>query len=172
MYSSPARVVGIRHDVEYAPRPNEARLILSDTLPPRELITSAFALAFQGDRLLLTDLGLRGWDFPGGHVEEGESPEETMRREVYEETGARLGPARLLGYQLLQLLAPRPEGYKYPYPDSYQVFYYACVASLDPFTPTPESRGAGLLPPDRAREIRWVRLNIELYEAALGVARC
>ncbi len=29
-----------------------------------------------------------------------------------------------------------------------------------------------MLPPDRAREIGWVRLNIELYEAALGVARC
>ncbi|MDP9479915.1 MAG: NUDIX hydrolase [Actinomycetota bacterium] len=144
--------------MEYAPRPNEARLILADTLPPRELITSAFALAFQGDCLLLTDLGLRGWDFHGGHVEE--------------ETGTRLGPARLLGYQLLRVLAPRSEAYKYPYPDSYQVFYYDCAASVDPFTPTRESWGAGLLPPDRAREIRWVRLNLELYEAALRLARC
>ncbi len=115
----PVRVIGIRRDVEYAPRPNEARLILADALPPAELITSAFALAFQGDRVLLTDLGRRGWDFPGGHMEEGESPEEAMRREGYEETGALLGPARLLGYQMLRVLAPGPEAYKYPYPDSY-----------------------------------------------------
>lgn len=105
-------------------------------------------------------------------MEEDESPDEVMRREVHKGTGTRLGPARLLGYQMLRVLAPGPEAYKYPYPDSYQVFYYACVASLDLVTPTSESRGAGLLPPERAREIRWVRLNIELYEAALRVARC
>jgi 8-oxo-dGTP diphosphatase len=27
------------------------------------------------------------WNFPGGHIEEGETPEETCIREIYEETG-------------------------------------------------------------------------------------
>lgn len=77
-------------NIDLLPKPNEVKFVLSDLLPPHELITSASAFAFEGDRLLLTQLKSRGWDLPGGHIEEGETPEEAVRREVYEESGAAL----------------------------------------------------------------------------------
>ena len=163
------RVLGVGRDTDFLPKPNELRLVLTDVLPSMEHVTGAFALVFVGDQLLMTRLRdrARDWDIPGGGVEPGETPEEAMRREVYEETGARLGSARLFACQEIRLLGAKPEGYAFPYPDSYLVFYRAQVISLDPFSGNEETEGRGLLPPDEARATLWVQRNHEFYEAAL-----
>lgn len=164
------RTLAVVRDIFWVPQPNECHLILDDVLPPDEGITSAFALAFSGDRLLLAHLVSRGWDIPGGHREAGETPEATMRREVFEETSAQLADVELFGYQMIRVLAPRPERYRYPYPDSYQVFYLGRVASLGPLIVTEESAGRALLSPIEARQVPWVARNRALYEAALARA--
>jgi 8-oxo-dGTP diphosphatase len=165
------RVLERKENISWLPQPNEGWIILSAQLPPQELIVTAFVLAFDGDRLLQTKLVKRGWDLPGGHVEPGESPAEAARRETYEETGARLGVLHLLGYQHVRLHCPRPPLYNFPYPDSYQVFYWASIESLDSFAPTKETLGRGLFVPDEARQLPWVRRHLGLYEAALSSAR-
>lgn len=147
----------------------EHRIILTHVAPPAEQVTAALALAFSGDRLLLTDLVRRGLDLPGGHLEPDERPEEAMRREVYEETGAHLGAARLLAWERYRLLEERPPDYPYPYPDSYLVFYHAQVLTIDALAASEETRGAVLLTPEAARLTAWVRRNPGLYEAALAV---
>lgn len=159
-------VLGSWRDLAWLPAPNEMHLLLIDDLPPWSLITSAFAFAFEGDRLLMTELRERGWDIPGGHVEAGEGPEQTMRREASEETGARLGPARLFACKRLRLLGPAPAGYRYPCPESYQVFYVAHVVAFDPFRATDEAARRGLFSPGEALLLPWIQENEALYLAA------
>lgn len=161
----------VRHDIDLLPKPNEYHLIRDDVEPPAALTTSAFILAFQGDRLLMTRLAARGWDIPGGHVDAGETPEETARRELYEETGATVGIVRVLGYDKFIVHAPAPEGYRYPHPVSYQLFYWGRIMSLDPFTSTKEALERRLFTPEEAQQLAWIRANPELYTAALAVAR-
>lgn len=109
-------------------------------------------------------------------MEFGESPDETVRREVYEETGATLEAVQLLGYQRLRLLGPKPLSYRYPYPDCYQVLYWARITSLDDFLPSAETQGRALFSPSEARTFSWEQINSYLYETALrlvtGKATC
>lgn len=154
-------------NVSGIPLPNETRLVLSDKLPEQELITCSFVLAFKENELLLTNLNERGWDIPGGHIELGESPMEAMQRELYEETGVLISSAELIGYEMIRILGNKPDNYKYPFPDSYMVFYCARIIKLEDFQGNTETSGRGLFTEHASYTIPWVQNNIALYEEAL-----
>jgi 8-oxo-dGTP diphosphatase len=49
---------------------------------------TAYTVAFDGDEYLMVyNPKRRGWEMPGGHVEEGETSEQAARREFLEESG-------------------------------------------------------------------------------------
>jgi 8-oxo-dGTP diphosphatase len=48
----------------------------SELLPDLKLITSAHGFCFLERNLMLVDIEHRGWDFPGGHVEADETPQD------------------------------------------------------------------------------------------------
>jgi 8-oxo-dGTP diphosphatase len=164
------RILFREQNIPWLPLPNEGCIILSSQLPPGEMTSTALVLAFDKDRLLQTNLVARGWDIVGGHIEPGESPEEAVRREAYEEASARLGELHVLGYQRLRLLGPRLASYRYPYPDSYQVFYWAQITALDEFIATEEARERALFAPDEARKLPFFRELGGLYQIALQAA--
>ena len=56
---------------------------------------------FYGDRVVLGDIAHRGWCIPSGHVEAGETDEQAVRREAWEETGVTLGTVAYLGHFIL-----------------------------------------------------------------------
>jgi len=164
------KVIKVAYDLQWMPKPNKAEIILSSQSPPLNLITSAFILAFQGDALLMPRSISRGWDLPGGHIDLGETPLEAMHRETFEEAYAYVEGVRILAYQKIEILADKPAAYKYPYPVSYQLFYWGKIMGLEPFQQNGEQDARKLFAPPEARKQAWVQDNLELYEAALSQA--
>jgi ADP-ribose pyrophosphatase YjhB (NUDIX family) len=62
---------------------------------------TAFAFVERGERYLVLKRGqepYRGrWELPGGFVEAGERPVESVAREIFEETGLRVEASRIIG---------------------------------------------------------------------------
>lgn len=105
-------------------------------LPKRELISAAFLIALDGTKILAIEND-RGWDIPGGHVEEGETPEEALAREVQEEAGATFSNARLFA-----MIESDDEG---QYKDKVMYMYLADDFTLGTFTPGEDAFGRNVI---------------------------
>lgn len=67
---------------------------------PHRVVVSCKAIILHNDKVLIIKQFHKGqsyWDLPGGKMEYGEKPEETVVREVKEETGLDVAVGRLLG---------------------------------------------------------------------------
>ena len=90
--------------------PDYARIAWWGLVPPRlggeQPLVVSQAVILSGDPgadpatcrvLLAVRSNLRGWELPGGTPIEGETPEQTLRREVLEETGCEVSVERHVG---------------------------------------------------------------------------
>jgi 8-oxo-dGTP pyrophosphatase MutT (NUDIX family) len=94
-------------------------------LPPDELITSIRAVVCDSERVLVVRDPESEHILPGGRREPDETIEQTLRREVLEETGWQIDRLSLLGVKHFHHLTPEPAEYPYPYPDFFQLIYHA-----------------------------------------------
>lgn len=114
----------------------EVEFQINDTLPPTELISTCFVIPYYKGKLVLTRFE-GGWAFAGGHIEEGETAIECLRRECMEESSIVLGEPKLVG----RWVATRKfvTDFNREYPDvAYQLQYVAEVKELKEFNKTEE----------------------------------
>ena len=105
---------------------------LSGDLPPLDYVTSVRGVVFHNDQVLVMHNSDETHLLPGGRREQGENLEDTLRRELLEETGWHIVPGALLGFMHFHHLNARPAGHVYPYPDFVQVVYLATASSYSP----------------------------------------
>ena len=97
----------------------------TDRLPPVQYVTSVRCLLFNRDAILV-ERELDGVHIlPGGRCEQGESLEQTLRREVLEETGWTIDAPRILGCLHFHHLSAKPAGHPFAYPDFLQPIFMA-----------------------------------------------
>ncbi len=105
---------------------------VSEVVPPVEWVTSVRCIVLRGDEVLV----MRNRDgrhiWPGGRREGEETPEETIRRELMEEAGCRVGAPVYVGFLYLRHLAPKPADYPYLHPDFFQLIYAAACQAVEP----------------------------------------
>jgi 8-oxo-dGTP pyrophosphatase MutT (NUDIX family) len=112
--------------------PLRVRSYLTNTLPPLDLVTSVRAVVLRGDQVLVVRDPDMTHVLPGGKREAGETIEQTLRREVGEETGWTISAPRLIGVAQFTHLAPQPPDDACPYPDFLHLIYTATADTFDP----------------------------------------
>jgi len=93
---------------------------LSSTLPDIKLCSAVFGLPKIRENILLTKTH-RGWELPGGHIEDKEKITDALKREVSEEVGMTVDRCLIYGYRKIissKALYNRKQE-PYPYPISY-----------------------------------------------------
>lgn len=106
----------------------------TDTKPDPSKVTSVHGFCFHQDKILLVQVHGRGFNIPGGHLEEGETPDQAFHREAFEE-GCVKGDITFLG--MIEVSHEEnplydPKG-KYPF-IGYQLFYRMNITDCLPFT--------------------------------------
>ena len=148
---------------------NIVEVYLSDELPDLVLCTASYAFVFKDGALLQTELRegerpVRRLDIPGGHIDQGETPDQTAVRETYEETGVHVKSPKLIGYIKITTHTPKLENSRYPYPTGYMLYYLCEIEKEEEFNGNKDAHGRVWLQPTEFDKSIWCMENKVLLE--------
>lgn len=139
----------------------------SSTAPEGYTVTSTHGFCFHDDEVVMVNLESRGWDFPGGHMEDGETPEECFAREAMEEACI-AGKATMIGYILVDNREdPTYDPSKYP-AIGCQIYYRLDVSEMFPFVQDFESSERAMFSVSEvpSQHGSWNVINQEILDLA------
>ena len=97
------------------------------------------------------------WEFPGGKMEAGESPQEALRREIKEELDADVSVGELL------------ETVEWDYPNFHLTMHCFVCSLLSESLHLNEHEAAAWLSRETLRSVKWLPADVEVLERIDGV---
>ncbi len=130
-------------------------------------VTQARGVCFTPEGKILLIQEHKNWTIPGGSTESGETPEDTLRREVDEEATLELGECRLIGAS--QTLVPKsPKLIERKL--FYQLRYVAIIKEMKEPTPDPctgRIYSQKLIEPEEFNQyVQWGEIGKEMFRLA------
>ena len=129
------------------------------------LLWAVLVILYYGDKLVLADIAGRGLCIPSGKVEDGETIDQAVEREVHEETGATIDPdrRRMIGCYRLTSRAPETLGRV-----RYCPVFIAEALGLGPIPAGSESQGVFYAPIEDVAELyyTWDELMAAVFDYA------
>lgn len=128
----------------------------NETVPCDYTINGSVVIVRDGDLILATKNENRGWELPGGHLDDTDfSFEHGAVREVFEETGYVLAPAALsyVGALLIHNATPENGQVRKYDPRSAILFFSSEGNSIHPLAASLECVDAAWMPADEMRAI-------------------
>ena len=141
-------------------------------VPPRpEIVSLVFGWVFHGNEVLLVRPKGAGWQLPDGRRQRGETFRETWDRTTWEQAGALLTSARMIGALRVTDGEPSEQPDTAAGPVEYRVCFLAEAREIVPFCDAFEAEDRMLIEPELLPRVveQWSPLMDEMLAYALAV---
>lgn len=112
----------------------EAQFQTASALPPNVYVSACMIVAITDEGKIALSKPERGWGLLGGHAEEGETPEQCIRREAMEEAAVELGELMYIGHWATNKVFESEHNRAYP-SATHMPLYVSKIQTIHDFTP-------------------------------------